>query len=73
MHDIIKAMAKTTTVIQLKHYDHIYTIELNRTVATLSDMIDELVKPLLLAAGFHPDTVEDLLGDGVAGEKEGEG
>ena len=36
-------------------------------------MIDELVKPLLLAAGFHPDTVEDLLGDGVVDEKEGEG
>jgi len=36
-----------------------YTAEIDTGEMEINNVMDELVKPLLLAAGFHPSTVED--------------
>ena len=38
---------------------HTYTVSQNRWDMEFSEVIDDLVKPLLIASGFHPKTVED--------------
>ena len=39
------------------------TIVCPRGDLDMSEMVDDLLKPLLLAWGFHPDTVAEALGD----------
>lgn len=34
-----------------------YTVKLDREFVTLEEYIELLVKPVLLAAGFHPDSI----------------
>ena len=43
-------------------YGNIYTVEA-QGVETIFDLVDNLIKPVLLAAGFHPGSVAEALGD----------
>ena len=36
------------------------------TGPTMTDVIDDLIKPVLLAAGFQPDTVEEYFKEDAA-------
>lgn len=47
--------------ISLCQYDHRITIENDRDDLTLDQVIDELVYPLLVAAGFGDDAVAEAL------------
>jgi hypothetical protein len=43
-------------------YGNTYTVE-SQCVETIFDLVDMLIKPMLLAAGFHPESVAEALGD----------
>lgn len=43
------------------------TIEVNYDGMTVDQIIDELIKPVLVAYGFHPKSVEQCLPDDLAG------
>lgn len=47
----------------LTHYDTTITIESEDDGLTGDQFIDELVRPLMLAAGYHPSTVADALNE----------
>lgn len=44
-----------------EQYGRTYQITLPFSDISAGDFIDELVKPVMLAAGFHPDAVRELL------------
>ena len=43
-------------------YGNTFTVEA-QGVETIFDLVDNLIKPVLLAAGFHPKSVAEALGD----------
>jgi hypothetical protein len=51
------------TKITLENRDGKYTVEVSDELVTISDVIDDLIRPVLLAAGFHNDTIDEYLGE----------
>lgn len=43
------------------------TIEVSAWDLSMDGFIEQLVRPLCLAAGFHPDTVDDAMPDSAGG------
>ena len=39
-----------------------YSIELTDDLATLSAVVSDLIIPVLLAAGYQPETIKDCIG-----------
>jgi hypothetical protein len=54
---------KETTKIQFTNCYGTYSIEMNDTDMDIDDVVINLVKPLLLAVGYHPNSVADALGE----------
>jgi len=50
--------------IELTNEDGKYTIEIEEDIEFIGDYIDYLVRPVLLAAGFQQDNVNEFLGEG---------
>jgi len=48
--------------ITLKHYDVKYTIETEHDDFDMEHMINDIIRPLLLVMGFHPNTIDEYLG-----------
>jgi len=46
------------------------SIELEDSELTGEELVDKLIKPLMLAIGYHPDTINEALGLGDTNEKE---
>lgn len=40
----------------------VYAVEVRKEGMTIVAVIDDLIKPVLLAAGYHPENVADTLG-----------
>jgi hypothetical protein len=38
-----------------------YTIEIDKEFVHMEEYIELLIKPVLLAAGFHPDTIKKYI------------
>ncbi len=57
---MISDEANQTTLTLTDSYGS-YTITINKIDNTLGTVVQELVKPVLLAAGYHPDSVSDYL------------
>lgn len=51
------------TRIELQNENGRFVIELNDDQLTVQAMFDDLWIPLLLAAGFQPETISDYLGE----------
>lgn len=50
----------TTTVILITNYGE-YSVTYNEVDLTMDQMFTHVIKPVLLAAGYHPDTVSSYL------------
>lgn len=50
----------TTTVILITNYGE-YSVTHNEVDLTMDEMLTHVIKPVLLAAGYHPDTVSSYL------------
>jgi hypothetical protein len=48
--------------IKLERWTGTYTIEVPDCGETLGDVIDDLIVPVLLAAGFKPESVDRYIG-----------
>ena len=46
-----------TTKITLENEDGVYSVETFKADMTVSEVMDDLVRPVLLAAGYHPDSI----------------
>lgn len=53
---------KETTTITLENCYGSTTITVNKTDMDMDEVIQDLVRPMLLAVGYHRDTVEEYLG-----------
>lgn len=53
-------MPKTTITLENEHGT--YTISVNKTDMTIYEVMGELVENVLLAAGYHTNTVNEVLG-----------
>ena len=52
------------TEIKLKMDDLVVTVRVERGELSLSQLIDDLIVPALLAAGYHPDTIKSYIEHG---------
>ena len=55
-----------STRLELRNPDGHYVVEVLSEDLTMDDLVEGLIKPLLLAAGYHPRTVDDAF----AGDEE---
>ena len=46
------------TKVTLESWDSTITIETRDDGLTLEDLVENLIKPMLLAASYHPDTIK---------------
>lgn len=53
-------MPKTTLTLENEHGT--YTISVNKTNMTIYEVMDELVENVLLAAGYHIEIINEVLG-----------
>lgn len=49
------------TAITLENENGQYRIKIPKTALNISDMFEDLIEPLLVAAGFSQDTIDDYL------------
>lgn len=49
------------TKITLENEDGVYSIEVTKECVTMTDIVEDLLIPLLSAAGFHQDMVRRTL------------
>ena len=54
---------RDTTKLTLENEHGTYTVEIPRTELNLEHMFDDLVMPVLYAAGYHPDSVARYMDD----------
>ena len=59
----MKERTKLTLENTIDGKSYAYTAEIDTGEMEINNVMDELVKPLLLAAGFHQSTVEDYFDD----------
>lgn len=52
------------TAIQLENRNGTYRIEASDDLQTLAEVVDLLIRPVLLAASYTENTVDDYIGDG---------
>lgn len=50
-------------IITLEHYDTKITIENERDDLDIYEVIEDLVRPALLAAGFQPESINKTIGE----------
>lgn len=55
---------RTTTSIALANENGTYTVEVEQTEMEIGAVIDELLIPVLCAAGYHQQSVEKMFADG---------
>ena len=48
------------TTLTLQNCDGTYTIEVPKEDLNIESVVDELIKPVLLAAGYHSKNVEEV-------------
>jgi len=48
--------------IEMKNEYGVYKIECEEDYVNIYELADHLIKPMLLAAGFHPNNVTELFG-----------
>jgi hypothetical protein len=51
------------TTATLENENGRYVVSIQQTEVNMSDMIDFVVKPLLLAAGYSPNVIKEYLGE----------
>jgi len=49
------------TKITLETINGYFTVELSEDVVFLDDVMQDLVKPILLAAGYQPENINDYI------------
>ena len=57
-------MERTYTKITLENENGIFSVQLDRVEMPLSDMVELLVEPVLLAAGFSQGSIDECLREG---------
>ena len=57
-------MSETTTL-ELRNEFGRYTVELQKQEMNIGDVFEDLVMPVLLAAGYSQTVIESYLGDGT--------
>jgi len=55
-----KIPEKQTTSISIENQYGKYTIETNKVDLDIHTMIEELIKPVLLACGYHSKMIEEI-------------
>jgi len=50
-------------IIEIKHYDTTITIEQPRDDLDIYEVVEEMVRPMLLAMGFHQDSINSAIGE----------
>lgn len=63
---MIEDLSKPTTV-TIKNGHGEYSVTVDYTGVAMDDMIKDLIVPVLLATGYHPDTVKDYIDGGGYG------
>jgi hypothetical protein len=58
-----KTVNRIVTRCTLETEDGVYSIEVPKYGLSMDDMVQDILKPLLLAAGYQPGTVEEYLGE----------
>ena len=51
------------TEMTLKNENGEYSVKVDEYSMTLADMYEYVIKPLLLAAGYHPNTIDAVFGE----------
>lgn len=49
------------TKLTLENKDGVYSVQLDRMCMNIHDVMQEIVGPVLLAAGYHPDHINEYL------------
>lgn len=57
-----ETMMETTKITLTTVYGTV-TVEVNKTDLNMYDLIQEVIKPVLLASGYQPATVNEALGE----------
>jgi hypothetical protein len=60
----VQIQSLRSTAVTIENENGIYRVQVNQTEMTLSDVIEFLIKPVLLATGYLPEHVTDRLGEG---------
>jgi hypothetical protein len=59
-------MERTYTKVTLENENGIFSVQLDQVEMTLHDMVELLVEPALLAAGFSQGLINECLREGAA-------